>query len=251
MLRSVNGRSKQICAWVLGGCAGGGAMFGACGVAAGQGTVELTTVRVAAAPSPVVWAGAPRGDAGRLFILEQWGQVRIVDLATNTLAPAPFLSLSGLVTGAESGLLGMAFHPGCAENGYFWLYSTVPNARRAGKHAGGGGAPRGKELRVAVPRGVLDALSVVRAGRFADVPVRGVRARAGGAADERGVVLDHGWHGVPGVRDPGAGGDVLLRGLRRERGDGLERHQRVSGFVAGRAGWGVLREGVWAYRVVV
>jgi glucose/arabinose dehydrogenase len=69
---------------------------------------------------------APPGDSGRLFIVQQNGQIRILNLITGTLNSTPFLALTGLQTGGEQGLLGMAFDPNYAANGKFYLNFTVP-----------------------------------------------------------------------------------------------------------------------------
>ena len=45
------------------------------------------------------------------------------------LKPDPFLDISGdIVAGGEQGLLGLAFHPGYACNGYFYVWYTLANA---------------------------------------------------------------------------------------------------------------------------
>ncbi|NWF99781.1 MAG: PQQ-dependent sugar dehydrogenase [Thermoanaerobaculaceae bacterium] len=60
---------------------------------------------------------------GRLFITLQTGQVRIVD--NGTLLPTPFLDLSSLVSCCgERGLLSLAFDPGYATNGAFYVHYT-------------------------------------------------------------------------------------------------------------------------------
>ena len=67
------------------------------------------------------------GDASRLFVLEKPGRIRIVDLATNTLRTTPFLTIAvtgGTSTSDERGLLGLAFDPGYATNGQFYVYYT-------------------------------------------------------------------------------------------------------------------------------
>src|SRR5690606_31622365 len=48
------------------------------------------------------------------------------------VASAPiFLNLSGIITvGSETGLLGMAFDPGYAQNGYFYVNYTAPSPLR-------------------------------------------------------------------------------------------------------------------------
>jgi len=55
------------------------------------------------------------GDA-RLFVVERGGRIKIVNGGT-------FLDLSALVSqdGGERGLLGLAFHPGYATNGLFYV----------------------------------------------------------------------------------------------------------------------------------
>jgi hypothetical protein len=74
---------------------------------------------------PVDIASVP-GDVRRLFIVEQRGQIRVLDLTTNIIKSTPFLSLSSRVsqTGNEQGLLGMTFHPRHAENGWFFVNYT-------------------------------------------------------------------------------------------------------------------------------
>jgi glucose/arabinose dehydrogenase len=65
---------------------------------------------------------APNGD-DRLFIVLKSGSIRIVD--EGSLLPSSFLDISGLVSGgSEQGLLGMAFHPGYAANGRFFVDYT-------------------------------------------------------------------------------------------------------------------------------
>lgn len=87
------------------------------------GTVRITTGLV----RPVQVTHAP-GDTSRIFIVEQrsgsTGRIRIFDFNTNTLLATPFLSISGVSTQSEQGLLGMAFHPNYANNGYFYVNFT-------------------------------------------------------------------------------------------------------------------------------
>lgn len=79
-----------------------------------------------------VFATSPPGDYTRLFVVEQRGSaatgnradIRIVDLKTRTIRSTPFLSVSPVRTGNEEGLLGLAFHPNYAVNGYFYTYHT-------------------------------------------------------------------------------------------------------------------------------
>ncbi|MBK9503981.1 MAG: PQQ-dependent sugar dehydrogenase [Bacteroidetes bacterium] len=54
----------------------------------------------------------------RLFIVERLGKIKILYPDTSV---ATFLDLTNIVgaTGGEQGLLGLAFHPNYASNGYF------------------------------------------------------------------------------------------------------------------------------------
>ncbi len=62
----------------------------------------------------------------RKFVVEQDGRIKIINGAGQTLTPA-FLDISGPVhsTGNEQGLLGLAFHPDYANNGYFYVNYTT------------------------------------------------------------------------------------------------------------------------------
>src|SRR4030095_2900626 len=92
-----------------------------------QMVVGLDAIRVASGLTQPLLVTAPPGDSARLFIVQQNGQIRILNLATGTLNPTPFLTLTGLTaTGGEQGLLGIAFDPSYAANGKFYLNFTVP-----------------------------------------------------------------------------------------------------------------------------
>jgi glucose/arabinose dehydrogenase len=91
--------------------------------------VPLTTVRVASGLQRPTYAAHAPGDTSRLFVVEQRGIIRILDLATNTLNATPFLNIDALVAGPDSqnderGLLGLAFHPDYAANGLFYVDYT-------------------------------------------------------------------------------------------------------------------------------
>ena len=62
------------------------------------------------------------GDS-RLFVVEQGGRIRVVVNAQ--LLGTPYLDISSIVLHqGEQGLLGMAFHPNYAINGFFYVYHT-------------------------------------------------------------------------------------------------------------------------------
>ena len=64
----------------------------------------------------------------RLFIVEQTGKIKILN-ANGTTNATPFLDVASLITttGGEQGLLGLAFSPDYATNGYFFINYTKLN----------------------------------------------------------------------------------------------------------------------------
>ncbi|MFO0827302.1 MAG: PQQ-dependent sugar dehydrogenase [Phycisphaerales bacterium] len=102
-------------------------------VVAGTANAQVPAIRtkriVTGLNYPTFVTHAPN-DPTRLFVLEKRGVIRIIDLATNTLLPTPFLDIDSLVVGGtsvndEQGLLGLAFHPDYANNGMFFVYYTA------------------------------------------------------------------------------------------------------------------------------
>lgn len=77
---------------------------------------------------------SPPGETNRLFILEKTGDIVVI---TNLASPnqTVFMSLP-VFTSSESGLLGMAFHPNYASNGYFYVFSSrdISTAQGDGNH---------------------------------------------------------------------------------------------------------------------
>jgi glucose/arabinose dehydrogenase len=63
---------------------------------------------------------APPGVTNRLFVVEQGGLIKVVNRDTNALI-GTFLTISGITTGGEQGLLGLAFHPNYSANGFFYV----------------------------------------------------------------------------------------------------------------------------------
>lgn len=65
---------------------------------------------------------SPPGETNRLFILEKGGNIVVI---TNLASPTRtvFMRLS-VRTESESGMLGLAFHPGYATNRYFYVFSS-------------------------------------------------------------------------------------------------------------------------------
>jgi glucose/arabinose dehydrogenase len=73
---------------------------------------------------PVLLVVAP-GDVRRRWFEQHTGAVRIVE--NGTLSKTPFVTIGGLSTGNEQGLLGLAFHPAFAKNGKLYVNYTTTN----------------------------------------------------------------------------------------------------------------------------
>ena len=83
---------------------------------------------------PLAMVSIPDG-TGRMAVIEQHGQVRIID-ARGRLLPEPFLNIGPKMVTLhhffdERGLLGIAFHPNYTDNGKFYLAYSAPTARQA------------------------------------------------------------------------------------------------------------------------
>ena len=103
-----------------------GAALAALGMSAAMaaGDPALTTVRVASGFARPLFVTHAPGDTSRLFVVEQRGRIKIV---RDGVVTGTFIDLSGVVspTGNERGLLGMAFHPDFASNGFFYVDFTA------------------------------------------------------------------------------------------------------------------------------
>ena len=98
-----------------------------------------------------VYVTSPAGDRERLFIVEQHtGRIKILRLANGSIAPTPFLQITGLLTGNEQGLLGLAFHPEFAANRTFFVNLTAPGG------AFNRGVTQVRRYRVSADRDIAD-----------------------------------------------------------------------------------------------
>jgi glucose/arabinose dehydrogenase len=81
------------------------------------------TAFVSGLERPVALTYAP-GDSAHLFVIEQPGAIRVIE--DGHVLAQPFLDVRDRVgsSGNEQGLLGLAFHPNYAENGYFYVNYT-------------------------------------------------------------------------------------------------------------------------------
>ncbi|MBW3629562.1 MAG: PQQ-dependent sugar dehydrogenase [Gemmatimonadetes bacterium] len=153
------------------------------------GTIRLEEVAQVSSP---VFLTSPPGDA-RLFVLEQAGRIRVVE--DGQLLATPFLDISSKVgSGGERGLLGLAFHPAYASNGYFFVNYTDRN-----------GDTRIERYRASADRNRADPGSVKRLLSI-DQPY----------ANHNGGMLEFGADGMLyiGMGDGGSGGDPLGNGQK-------------------------------------
>lgn len=155
------------------------------------GTPSLTTMLVARGLASPVDLQAPPGETRRLFVLEQAGRIRI--LRDGAVLGTPFLDIVAKVgSGGERGLLGLAFHPGYAQNGRFFVNYTD---RSGDTHI--------SELRVSSNPDVADA-ATERELLFVRQPF----------ANHNGGGLAFGPDGMLyiGLGDGGSGGDPMANG---------------------------------------
>jgi glucose/arabinose dehydrogenase len=92
-------------------------------LAAGQALAQLTSELVSDGFDLPTFVTSPPGETDRLFVLEQNGLIRII--SGGSILPTPFLDLDALIPDVsgndERGLLGLAFHPDYADNGFFYV----------------------------------------------------------------------------------------------------------------------------------
>jgi glucose/arabinose dehydrogenase len=100
--------------------AGGGA---ATAPASAQATRGVRLVKVRGGLGDALDIVPAPGQPNRLYVVQQSGRIRILD--HGRLLPGSFLDISSQVSsGGERGLLGLAFHPGYARNGRFYVDYT-------------------------------------------------------------------------------------------------------------------------------
>jgi glucose/arabinose dehydrogenase len=89
----------------------------------GPETLRLSLTTVASGLDSPIYLTAPANDT-RLFVAERPGRIRVI--RDGALLGTPFLDISSLTTtDGERGLLSMAFDPGYATNGRFFVYYTA------------------------------------------------------------------------------------------------------------------------------
>ncbi len=82
--------------------------------------------RIASGLSQPLFVTHPPGDSERIFVVEKAGTIKIIRLSDNSVLPTPFLpsTVLNVSTNSEQGLLGLAFHPDYATNGFFYVNYT-------------------------------------------------------------------------------------------------------------------------------
>jgi hypothetical protein len=72
----------------------------------------IEAVRIATGFDVPLYVCAPPGDNTLLFVAEQHGKIKIINVPSNTVNPTPFLDISSKVgQGQGPGILGMTFDP--------------------------------------------------------------------------------------------------------------------------------------------
>jgi glucose/arabinose dehydrogenase len=104
---------------------------------AGGAPVQLKSTPVATGLAYPVFVTHAPGDASRLFVVEQRGKIKVIDVLPGggySVRATPLVDLSSQLGNfyLEYGVLGLAFHPNFAQNGYFYVTYTPPNPANTG-----------------------------------------------------------------------------------------------------------------------
>jgi glucose/arabinose dehydrogenase len=99
-------------------------------VGAAHAQVRLGKQATAFTGLPATTVAQPPGESRRLYEAVRAGSVRA--LRDGALLPTPVLTLSGVDTGGEGGLLGLAFSPDFQNNGFMFVYYSVAGSPSPG-----------------------------------------------------------------------------------------------------------------------
>lgn len=96
-----------------------------------QGDVVIELELVCSGLTSPVYATHAGDNSDRLFIVDQVGVIRILDINLGVCLPGPFLDLTAKIVTVnpffdERGLLGLAFHPKFKVNGRFFVRYSAP-----------------------------------------------------------------------------------------------------------------------------
>src|SRR5215471_4368251 len=88
-----------------------------------QSSADITLETIVSGLDSPLYVTHSRDHSGRLFIVEQPGQIKVLDPGSQS--PSVFLDIAGKVlSGGEQGLLGLAFHPQFESNRRFFVNYT-------------------------------------------------------------------------------------------------------------------------------
>jgi glucose/arabinose dehydrogenase len=112
-------------ALVVGACA---ALAGAL-VGPARADVQFKATPVATGLAYPLFVTSAPGDRSHLYIIEQRGKIKVVEVSstgTYSVRPTPMVDLTSQLSSTylEYGVLGLAFHPNFASNGYFYVTYT-------------------------------------------------------------------------------------------------------------------------------
>ena len=87
----------------------------------------IEAVRVATGFYVPLYVCAPPGDTSRIFVAEQHGKIKIINLPSGTVNETPYLDISDRFDqeAQGTGILGMTFDPNYAVNGHFYVAYTT------------------------------------------------------------------------------------------------------------------------------
>ena len=96
-----------------------------------KGDVVIELELICSGLTSPVYATHAGDNSDRLFIVDQAGQIRILDIRLDACLPDPFLDLTAQMVTVnpffdERGLLGLAFHPKFKNNGRFFVRYSKP-----------------------------------------------------------------------------------------------------------------------------
>ncbi len=107
---------------------------------AAPSAADVTLVEVVSGLNNALYVTHAGDGSGRLFILEQAGAIWV--MVDGEKLETPFIDLSNVASQdvlyrySERGLLGLAFHPNYAENGFFYVnYTDVNGATRLARYS--------------------------------------------------------------------------------------------------------------------
>lgn len=92
--------------------------------ATSQPVIQYSAAISSGLTSPIDIVNASDG-SNRLFIVQRGGSIRVYNQSLGFISN--FLTVTGIGTAGEGGLLSLAFHPDYETNGYFYVYYTLPD----------------------------------------------------------------------------------------------------------------------------